>query len=173
MTYTDEERAEFKDTLGRLGAFAKQLQEPAQAREQRIAQLMAEDRPAMTAAEFETAAHQLHESGTVDSLDDMQPVPRAGKFFAEQILRQEVRSEGGVILQEAEDPTQQSIRTKRARVIQLGPARDGEPWDFDRGWDVVVPYHAGSEFSWMNQVGVVETLWIIDTNEVIAVFRPR
>jgi hypothetical protein len=109
----------------------------------------------------------------VDSLDDMQPVPRAGKFFAERILREEIRTDAGVILQEGEDPAADDTRTKRARVLQLGPAREGEAWDIEVGWNVIVPYHAGNVFEWMSQEGITESLWIIDTNEVIAIFRPR
>jgi len=114
-----------------------------------------------------------NDSEVVDSLDDMQPVPRAGKFFAEQVLREEIRTEAGVILQEGEDPNTDDTRTKRARVLQLGPPREGEAWDFARGWEVIVPFHAGYNFEWMSRDGVTESLWIIDTNEVIALFEPR
>jgi len=114
------------------------------------------------------------EFGAVDSLDPMQPVPRAGKFFAELVVREEMQSAAGVVLLAPDKEDEElSSRPKRAVVLQLGPASEDEPWDFEPGWHVIVPYHAGHHFIWYSQPGIEESLWIIDTNEVIAVFQPR
>lgn len=114
------------------------------------------------------------EVNEVDSLDDFQPVPRTGKFFAELVVREELALDSGVILLAQDKAAEEdNVKPKRARVLQLGPAREGEPWDFEPGWEVVVPYHAGYHFTWSNQSGVEESLWILDNQEIIAVFRPR
>lgn len=130
----------------------------------------------MTVTDFPTEFPDANEM-VIDSLDDMQPFPRAGKFFAERIYQEEVKK-GGIVLKQGDRPREGmeevvDVRTKRARVEQLGPARDGQPWDFDAGCDVIVPYHAGEKFEWTNQRGITESIWIIDVNEVVAIFKPR
>jgi co-chaperonin GroES (HSP10) len=116
-------------------------------------------------------------SAVLDSLDELQPVPRRGKFFAELVTRQELASAHGVILP-AEDPNAPTTAPKRARVIQLGdqPIDDfGNvvPWDFGVGDEIIVPFHAGHTYTWMSQPGIEESIWILDEREVITVFRDR
>ena len=110
----------------------------------------------------------------VESMDEFQPEPRAGKFFGELVVQGEIERDSGiVILAKDKEDEEANALPKRVRVLQLGPARDGEPWDFEPDWEVIVPYHAGNHFKWINQSGVEESLWILDSQEVIALFRPR
>lgn len=111
----------------------------------------------------------------VDSLDDMLPVPAEGKFFAELITRGEVVSDSGVIIpKEDRDPEDYDVRPMRARVLgPLGPASPGHSWSIQPGYEVIVPYHAGTRFTWLNQKGIEESLWIVSEQEVLAIFKPR
>jgi hypothetical protein len=112
--------------------------------------------------------------GEVDSLDEMQPTPRRGKFFAEEILRPEIKAAFGVIIPEQDkDAAEYDTRPKRAKVIQLGEPPEDAEWDFIPTDEVIVPYHAGYHYTWRNQLGIEETLWILDYEEPISIFRKR
>lgn len=109
-----------------------------------------------------------------DSLDELHPVPRAGLFFAELLVREEATTDNNVIVPgQNREAIEDDVTTKRARVVKLGPAREGEAWDFEEGWHVVVPYHAGNHFYWQSRPGIEEHRWIIDAREPLAVFKPR
>lgn len=114
--------------------------------------------------------------GELDTLDDMQPVPRKGFFFAELVTRGEiVLNEELDIRLAKEDPmtARLSMRPKRARVVMLGPAPDGEEWDFRPDDHVILPYHAGETYTWINQLKIEESIWVISFGEPLAVFRKR
>lgn len=103
-------------------------------------------------------------------MTEKQPRPRAGHLFVEEV-NHEYQTASGLVL--PEDTATHGF-LQRVRVTKKGPPEKEQgivyEMDFQVGDHVCVPLHAGRTFSYFNQSGREETLWMVHEGEVKIVF---